>query len=120
MSILRNRIEGLCKERGITGYRLCKDVGISPNIMTELKMGRRDGISAKTANKIASYFDVTVAYLLGEEEAPTPKDERSITFDDFTYAMHNETKNLSQEKKDMLLQMARFFNEELEKEKGEK
>lgn len=70
MSILHKRIEGLCAEKGITGYRLCKDIGISPNIMTELKMGRRDGISAKTANKIASYFDVSVAYLLGEEEKP--------------------------------------------------
>lgn len=72
MSILHKRIERLCEERGITGYRLCKDVGISPNIMTELKMGRRDGVSAKTANKIASYFGVSVAYLLGEEkEKPT-------------------------------------------------
>lgn len=68
MSILSDRIDSLCKERGITGYRLCKDIGISPNVMTELRSERRNGISAKNANKIAEYFGVSVGYLLGTEE----------------------------------------------------
>lgn len=68
MSILSDRIDNLCKQKGITGYRLCKDIGTSPNIMTELRSGRRNGLSAKTANKIAQYFGVTVGYLLGTEE----------------------------------------------------
>lgn len=74
MSVLYNRIADLCDKKGITGYRLCKDIGISPNIITELKMGRRDGVSAKTADKIASYFCVSVGYLLGteKEKAPSP------------------------------------------------
>lgn len=78
MSILSNRIDSLCKERNITGYRLCKDIGISPNIMTELRSGRRSGISAKNANKIAEYFGVSVGYLLGTEEkenTPTPSED---------------------------------------------
>ena len=47
-------------------------------------MGRRSGLKAETANKIAEYFGVTVGYLLGEteekEKAPvlTKKDERDI------------------------------------------
>ena len=46
--------------------------------------GRRSGLNAETANKIAEYFGVTVGYLLGEteekEKAPvlTKKDERDI------------------------------------------
>lgn len=71
MSILYKRIESLCEEKGISGYRLCKDVGMSPNVLTELKMGRRDGLSAKNANKVAEYFGVSVGYLLGTEEKPT-------------------------------------------------
>lgn len=45
-------------------------------------MGRRSGLKAETANKIAEYFGVTVGYLLGEteekEKAPvlTKKDEQ--------------------------------------------
>ena len=79
MSILYKRIEALCEEKGITGYRLCKDIEISPNVMTELKKGRRDGISAKNANKIAEYFGVSVAYLLGTEEKPATNEGSGLS-----------------------------------------
>lgn len=68
MSNLYKRIADLCEKRGIKGGKLCTDIGISKGLLTDLKMGRRTGVSAMTAQKIASYFGVTVAYLLGEEE----------------------------------------------------
>lgn len=75
MSVLYNKINDLCNKRGITGYRLCKDIGMSPNVMTELKMGRRDGLSAKNINKVAEYFNVSVGYLLGTETEKSPAPE---------------------------------------------
>lgn len=72
MSVLSDRIDALCTEMGVTGYRLCKDIGVSPNLMTELRSNRRNGVSAKTANKIADYFNVSVGYLLGTEEIEKP------------------------------------------------
>lgn len=72
MGVLYERINDLCVKNGITGYRLCKDIGISPNTMTELRKGRRDGVSAENAAKIASYFGVTVEYLMyGKEKTAT-------------------------------------------------
>ena len=68
MSELYKRIASLCEEKGITGYRMCKDLSIQPSIVTDLKMGRRSGLKAETANKIAEYFGVTVGYLLGETD----------------------------------------------------
>ncbi len=56
MSDLYNRIMSLCDNAGISGYRLCKDAGIQPSVLTDLKMGRQLGLSAKNADKIASYF----------------------------------------------------------------
>lgn len=55
----------------------------------------------------------------GKKEKPalTEKDERDITFDDFTYALHDETKELTKENKAKLLEMAKFFKEQQEKEK---
>lgn len=73
MGILYERIEALCQQRGITGYRLCKDIGISPNTMTELRKGRRDGVSAANAAKIAAYFGVSVEWLLGNEKTAAPE-----------------------------------------------
>ena len=68
MSTLYKNIVALCEERGIKGGKMCTDIGISKGLLTDLKMRRRTGVSASTAQKIASYFGVSVGYLLGEEE----------------------------------------------------
>lgn len=67
MSILYENISKLCKERDISGYKLCTDLHLSKSILTDLKMGRKKSISAETASKIANYFNVSVDYLLGKE-----------------------------------------------------
>ena len=72
MSILYERLSALCQNRGISGYRMCKDTGIQPSIMTDLKMGRRHSLKAETAAKIAGYFGVSVDYLLGNDEKEKP------------------------------------------------
>ncbi len=68
MGTLYENIIGLCEEKGIKGGKMCTDIGMSKGILTDLKMGRQAGISAANAQKIASYFGVSVGYLLGEEE----------------------------------------------------
>ena len=78
MGTLYDNITALCESRGIRGAKLCTDTGISKGLLTDLKMGRRTGVSAVTAQKIASYFNVSVGYLLGEEdekEKPTVIDD---------------------------------------------
>ena len=68
MATLYETLSGLCKNKGIKGGRMCTDLGISKSLMTDLKSGRKKGINADTAQKIASYFGVSVGYLLGEED----------------------------------------------------
>ena len=68
MGTLYENIIALCNEKGIKGGKMCTDIGMSKGILTDLKMGRQAGISATNAQKIASYFGVSVGYLLGEEE----------------------------------------------------
>ena len=80
MGNLYENINTLCEEKGIKGAKMCTDIGISKGLLTDLKMGRRTGVSAVTAQKIASYFGVSVGYLLGEEEKkekPVQEDELS-------------------------------------------
>ncbi len=76
----------------------------------------------KNLEVIADYLETTTDYLLtglGEKEkAPTQEGEREIGFDDFTYAFYEESKDLPDEKKKMLLEMARFMKADIEKEKG--
>lgn len=75
MGNLYDTILALCESRGIKGGKMCTDIGISKGLLTDLKMGRRTGVSAVTAQKIAAYFDVSVGYLLGEEEKNEKKEQ---------------------------------------------
>lgn len=68
MATLHKRLLSLCEERGIKGGRMCVELGLSKSLMTDLKSGRKKGVNAETAQKIASYFGVSVGYLLGDEE----------------------------------------------------
>ena len=91
MGNLYKNIVALCQQKGISGAKMCTEVGISKGLLTDLKMGRRTGVSAVTAQKIAAYFGVTVGYLLGEEEKekkPVNEDELPIN----TIAMNRNGK----------------------------
>ena len=68
MGNLYDTIIELCESKGIKGGKMCTDIGISKGLLTDLKMGRRTGVSAVTAQKIAAYFGVSVGYLLGNEK----------------------------------------------------
>lgn len=109
----------LCKEKGVAPTRAALDIGLSKSAPIKW---RTTGATpnGETLNKIAEYFSVSVSVLLGEEtkKAPTQQGEREITMDDFTYAFYKESKDLPDEKKKMLLDMARFMKSDIEKGKG--
>ncbi len=121
MSNLYNRIEELCKKAGINVTTMCREAEVSRGNLSDLKMGRQTGLSAVNADKIASYFGVTVGYLLGTDnkKAPATEGEREIGYDDFTYAFFDESKELTDENKQKLLEMARFFKQQQDKEKND-
>lgn len=112
MSNLYNRLQELCDEKGVSGYRMCKDVGIQPSIMTDLKMGRRASMKVETAQKVADYFGVTVGYLLGEgkEKAPTQDGERKVSDDDIKFALWG-TREIDDDVLDRVRQFAKFAQE---------
>ena len=72
MSTIIETIDRLCEERGIKGSKLCDDLGISSSTLTELRKGRAKPLNIKKATLIANYFDVPLAYLLGETTDTTP------------------------------------------------
>jgi len=79
MGTLYKKIISLCEEKGIKGGKMCTDIGMSKGILTDLKMGRQSGISTANAQKIASYFGVSVDYLLGEEEKQKQSVENELS-----------------------------------------
>ena len=100
--------EKLLMERGVTAYKVAKATGISTGSMTDWKKGR-SAPKVDKLQKIADYFGVSVDYLLGNEPNEKTPAEADVTFDDFTYAMYGEAKELTDEDKNMLLEMARML-----------
>lgn len=103
MGTLYERIISLCEEKGITGGKMCTELHMSKGTLTDLKMGRQTGISATKAQKIASYFNVSVGYLLGEEEKEAKK-EKPINYD-----------GLSEAKKSFIEKIENMTDAELER-----
>lgn len=68
MSELYENISMLLQEKGVSGYKMCKDIGIRPSILSDLKSGRKQGLHTETAEKIANYFEVSVNYLVNAKE----------------------------------------------------
>jgi len=75
MSNLYETIHDLCVKKSITDGKMCKEIGLSRGLMTDLKKGRKKGLNVDTAQKIASYFGVSVEYLLGKEKASADETE---------------------------------------------
>lgn len=61
------KVEHLMKQRGVTPYRVAKDLGFSTGLFTDWKKGRytpkQDKITA-----LAEYFDVPVSYFYAPNE----------------------------------------------------
>ncbi len=103
MGNLYENILALCQQRGIRPGRLCDELGLSRGLMTDLKMGRKKGLSAETAQKIAAYFGVSVGTLLGQDE--TPRD----ILDQVDVAFYGDFKELDEEQKEAVRDMVRLM-----------
>ena len=110
MGTLYEKITALCKNKGVSGSRMCLDLGLSKSTMSDLKFGRIKGISIPTAQKIAGYFGITVDELYGEDakkEQPTEYDglsERRKALIDFAMSVPDD-------KADMILQVMKTIVE---------
>lgn len=98
----------LCQKRGVSPTRATIEIGLSRTIGTKWKTTGATP-QGETLSKIADYFGVSADYLLGNEPKEKTPAEADVTFDDFTYAMYGEAKELTDEDKNMLLEMARML-----------
>lgn len=107
MCTLYDRIQSLCKSKGVSGSRMCLDLGLSKSTLSDIKSGRKKGVSTDTAKKIAGYFNVSVGYLLGEEEQKEKPTAQGDELSKDMMELIDCIKTLPEDKIQMLLQVAR-------------
>ena len=112
------KLKELRKAKGLTQIQFALDFHVASGTVGMWETGRREP-DIETTRRIADYFGVSVDYLLGREGRPEPSAGRAVTFDDFTYAMQNETRDLTDMDKQILLSMAKQLNDARKRKNGE-
>lgn len=80
MGTLYEIVTALCVEAKVSPSKMCEDIKVSKSLITKLKNDAEKSISAKTAQKIADYFGVSVDRVLGNEETKkaAPENEDGV------------------------------------------
>ncbi len=69
--LLGKRIKQLRVQKGLSASELAKRIGLSRPALSLVETGKR-GISIEIAKKLSEFFNVSVDYLLGNTDDPTP------------------------------------------------
>lgn len=114
MGTLYENLKALCAEKGITGGKMCVDLGLSKSLMSDLKAGRRTGVNANTLSIIADYFGVSVDRILGTEKAAPEDGEIANALELLrsrpeTRALLEATRGMSKEDVEKMANMIRAF-----------
>jgi transcriptional regulator with XRE-family HTH domain len=76
--------EQLLRKKGVSSYKVAKEAGVTQTALSNWKSGRSTP-TAKTLQKIADYFGVTIDYLMtgdnSSEQGLTARDNRDIAKD---------------------------------------
>lgn len=116
MCTLYERIIELCRKKGVSGSRMCLDLGLSKSTLSDMKHGRTKGLTAVTAQKIASYLGVTVGYLLGEEEnSENEKIPVAINDEDIKVALFGGDTEVTDEMWHEVMNYAEFLKQKYKK-----
>lgn len=108
------RLRALRQEQNISMKQLGDIFGMAESTISLYENEKRK-VDTDMLIKFANYFNVSTDYLLGiTDERNSSSDNDDIGFDDFTYAMHNETKELTEDDKQMLLGMAKMLKKRVE------
>ena len=116
MNELYTRIEALCRQRGISVTTMCREAGVNRGNLSDLKTGRQSGLSKKNLEKLAAYFDVTPAYLMGwtseanavEGKDPQPSARPEVTEEDIKFALFGGTGALTDEMYNEVKEFVKF------------
>ena len=106
-------LEELLQEKGISGARMCADLGMSRSFMTELRKGRAKGVRLETAQKIADYLGVSVSCLLGDEKnASAPETQsKGVTDEDIKFALFGGDSEITDEMYEEVKRFAAYLKE---------
>lgn len=109
------KIKAARRALGLTQQQLAQQLGVKNTTISnwEKDLNRP---SPDMIEQLCGVLGLAPSALFGEKEAFADQ-AGALGLDDFTYALHNEARQLTPENKEKLLEMARFFKQQQEREK---
>ena len=105
-----DRFQSLCKDRGISVYRACTDIGLNRSAVAKWKSGGKP--NGTTAAKMAEYFGVTTDYLLCETEIPpAPAGRREVSDEEIKFALFGGDGEITDAMYDEVKRFAAFIKQ---------
>ncbi len=83
------RLKQLRENTGLSQSNFAKEIGVAQSTVGNWESGKREP-DYNTTKIIADYFKVTVDYLLGRSNDPTPPNSKSPVYDDEALEMMEE------------------------------
>ena len=105
MSDLYSNIHALCEKEGIKDGTLCANIGIRRSFLSELKAGRTKSLSAEVLSKIASYFNVSVDYLLTGDQKENPPQQPQSEVDAAVERIRKKLESMPKEQREALMNL---------------
>lgn len=108
--MIKKRIDDLLEERNMNQADLADKIGITAATLSRNLNGVNPP-KAEIVSAIADYFNVSTDYLLGRTESK----KVSSKLDDFAFALYDETKELTEEQKQDIMDMVKKMKEIMKK-----
>ena len=105
MSDLYSNIHALCEKEGIKDGTLCGNIGIRRSFLSELKAGRTKSLSTEVLSKIASYFNVSVDYLLTGVQKENPPQQPQSEVDAAVERIRRKLESMPKEQREALMNL---------------
>lgn len=105
MSDLYSNIHSLCEKEGIKDGTLCSNIGIRRSFLSELKAGRTKSLSTEVLSKIATYFNVSVDYLLTGKQKENPPQQPQSEVDAAVERIRKKLESMPKEQREALMNL---------------
>lgn len=102
------RLASLRKRKGLSQYALAERLNFSRGQLANYEQGKREP-DYNTLQKIADFFEVSVDYLLGRTDKPTPMDDENGR--PISVAFRDGGESLTPEEEEYLQKQLEFFRE---------
>ena len=110
MSISGCRLKELREKNNYTQKELANKLFKAESTISMWERGDRE-MDQDTLVTISKIFNVSTDYLLGLSDIPNPQNIDDIQLDEFQFALYGEVKDLTEEQKKTILDMAKFLKD---------